>query len=63
MPVIVAAARAPTAMSREVGMVRRQAMMRCQDVSSTGAVGSSSLWTISIHCGPAWIRAFTERTA
>lgn len=60
-PVMVAAASAHKPISRELGTLRRQASTRCQLERATGGSGSSSLRTISSHCGPAWIRALTTR--
>jgi hypothetical protein len=60
-PVTVAAASAHSPMSRELGTLRRQVSNRCHLERTTGCSGNSSLWTISSHCGPAWMRALTER--
>ena len=61
--VTTAAATAPSAIKRDVGTLRRQANSRCQPDTTEVERGSRSLWTISIHTGPAWMRALTERTA
>lgn len=52
-PVTVAAARAHTPISRELGTLRRHASTRCQLDKTTGRSGNSSLRTISSHWGPA----------